>query len=248
MVSLPPSDVMFRQIHLPFRDESKIKKTLPFELEPLLPLPIEEVVVDYVHLPDDGLLAAAVGKERIRKVISAVEEHLGEVSVIDIATAALALPLLEQKALTGAGILLDIGASSTFAVFYEKNAMVQIRSFAFGGNTITDALAQDLSCDQEEAEFVKINAAYGTKTGGALAACREFCVSLTNTVEFMRLNETLHSAPAQILVTGGGSLFKPLCDELEKTFGAPVTALDSGLVRTAGNRRKAARFAISRPS
>ena len=226
VVSLPPSEVMFRQIRLPFRDENKIKKTLPFELEPLLPLPIEEVIIDYVHLPNDELLTAAVGRERIRKVISAIEEHLGEVSAIDIATAALALPLLEQKAITGAGILLDIGASSTFAVFYENNAIVQIRSFAFGGNTITGALAGDLSCDQEEAEFAKIIAAYDTKTGGALAACREFCTSLTNTVEFMRINETLHNSPAQILVTGGGSLFKPLCDELEKTFGAPAASLD----------------------
>ncbi len=226
VVSLPPSEVMFRQIRLPFRDESKIKKTLPFELEPLLPVPIEEVMIDYVHLPNEGLLTAAVGRERIREVIAAVEEHLGEVSAIDIATAALALPLLEQKTTTDAGILLDIGASSTFAVFYENNAIVQIRSFAFGGNTITGALAGDLSCDQEEAEFTKIIAAYDTKTDGALAACREFCTSLTNTVEFMRINETLHSTPAQILVTGGGSLFKPLCDELEKAFGAPVAALD----------------------
>ncbi|MDD4355738.1 MAG: hypothetical protein PHN98_00690, partial [Smithellaceae bacterium] len=40
VVSLPPSDVMFRQVQLPFHDEGKIKKTLPFELEPLLPLPV----------------------------------------------------------------------------------------------------------------------------------------------------------------------------------------------------------------
>ena len=228
VVSLPPSDVMFRQIRLPFRDESKIKKTLPFELEPLLPLPIEEVVADYVHLPDGGLLTVAVGKERIRKVLSAVEAHLGEVTIIDIATAALALPLLEQEALSGAGILLDIGASSTFAVFYEKNALVQIRSFTFGGNTITSALAEDLACDPAEAESVKISAAYGTKTGGALAICRVFCVSLANTIELMRLNETLHSPPVEILVTGGGSLFKPLVDDLEKTFGVSVKALDFG--------------------
>ena len=228
VVSLPPSDFMFRQIHLPFRDESKIKKTLPFELEPLLPLPIEEVVADYVHLPDDGLLTAVVGKERIRKVLSAVETHLGPVTAIDISTAVLALPLLEQKVLTGAGLLLDIGASSTFAVFYEKNALVQIRSFAFGGNTITSALAEDLACDPQEAESTKISASYGEKTGGALAACREFCVSLANTVELMRFNETLHSVPTLIMVTGGGSLFKPLMDELGKTFGAPVNAIDFG--------------------
>lgn len=227
VVSLPPSDVMYRQVHLPFRDEGRIKKTLPFELEPLLPLPIEEVVVDYVHLPDNGLLVAAIGKERIRQIIAAVETQLGRVSVIDIATAALALPLLEQKNFTGTGILLDIGASSTFAVFYEKNAIVQIRSFVFGGNTVTSALAQDLSCETGEAERIKVNANFGAKSwekhsSQAKAFCRQFCISLKSTVEFMLLNKTLHSAPARITVTGGGSQFQPLRDELGKTFTAEL--------------------------
>lgn len=227
IVSLPPSDVMFRQVRLPFHDEGKIKKTLPFELEPLLPLPIENVVADYVHLPDEGLMVAAVEKERIRKILAAVEGQFGEVSAIDISSATLVLPFLEQKALTGVGIVLDIGASSTFAAFYEKNALIQIRSFAFGGHTVTVALAQDLSCSKAEAESAKINTGYGTKIGKATAVCRQFCVSLKSTVEFMLLNATLHSSPAQIMVTGGGSLFEPLGDELEKHFRAPVTVLDS---------------------
>lgn len=222
IVSVPPSDVMFRQIQLPFRDESKIRKTLSFELEPLLPLPIEDVVVDYVHLPDGGLLAAAMGKEKIKAMIEAVEANLCPVSVIDISTAALALPLLEQRDLTGTGILLDIGASSTFAVLYERNAIVQIRSFVFGGNTVTSALAQDLACETGDAEQVKIRALYGAKTGLAKALCRQFCVSLKSTVEFLLLNESLHSAPARITLTGGGSLFQPLREELGRTFVAQI--------------------------
>lgn len=226
-VSLPPSDVMFRQIHLPFRDENKIRKTLCFELEPLLALPIEEVAADFVHLPgDDGLLAAAIGKERIREVIAAVEAHLGYVSAIDIAAASIVLPLLEQKPATGTGIVLDIGASSTVASFYEKNALVQIRSFAFGGETITRALAADLSCDPREAEQIKINETYGASIDGALAACSSFCSELANTVEFLRLNDALQSAPGQIMTTGGGSMFSPLTCELAKRLGIPVEAFD----------------------
>jgi len=227
VVSLPPSDVMFRQVHLPFHDDGKIKKTLPFELEPLLPLPVEKVVVDYLPLPDEGLLVAAVEKEKIRKILSAVEGRFGDVAVIDISSSTLVLPFLEQKALTGVGIVLDIGASSTFAAFYEKNTLIQIRSFAFGGNTVTAALAQDLSCSTAEAESAKIDASYGTNITKATAVCRQFCVSLKSTIEFMLLNETLHSSPAQIMVTGSGALFEPLTEELEKNFRAPVTVLDT---------------------
>lgn len=225
-VSLPPSDVMFRQIHLPFRDENKIRKTLCFELEPLLALPIEEVAADFVHLPGDGLLTAVVGKERIREVIAAVEAHLGYVSAIDIAAASLVLPLLEQKTAAGSGIVLDIGASSTVASFYEKNALVQIRSFAFGGETITQALAADLACDPREAEQIKINGTYGAGIGSALTACRDFCSELANTVEFLRLSDALQGAPGRITTTGGGSLFQPLTAELGKRLGIPVEDFD----------------------
>ena len=225
-VSLPPSDAMFRQIHLPFRDENKIRKTLCFELEPLLPLPIEEVVADYTHLPEDRLMAAAISKEKIREVITAVETHLGNVSAIDIGAASLVGPLLEQKALTGGGILLDIGASSTHASFYEKNALVQIRSFAFGGDTITRALAADLSCEPSEAEQIKINATYGAMSERTRVACADFCAELANTVEFLRLNDALHSVLERITITGGGSLFQPLLDELERRLGISVEAFD----------------------
>ncbi|MDD4356436.1 MAG: pilus assembly protein PilM, partial [Smithellaceae bacterium] len=203
------------------------KKTLPFELEPLLPLPVEKVVVDYLPLPGEGLLVAAVEKEKIRKILSAVEGRFGEVTVIDVSSSTLVLPFLERKALTGVGIVLDIGASSTFAAFYEKNTLIQIRSFAFGGNTVTAALAQDLSCSIAEAESAKIDAGYGTNITEATAVCRQFCVSLKTTIEFMLLNETLHSSPTQIMVTGSGALFEPLTEELEKNFRAPVTVLDT---------------------
>jgi general secretion pathway protein L len=226
VVTLPPADVMFRQVQLPFHDDGKIKKTLSFELEPLLPVPIEEVVIDYLRLPDAKLLAAVCGKERIRKVITAVEAHLGKVIVIDIGASALVSPFLAQKALTGSGLALDIGASSTSAAFYEDHALLQIRSFNFGGDTITSALSGDLSCDAIKAEQIKIAGADTAKTDGAMAACREFCVALANTVEFLRLNDILKSAPVQIMLTGGGSLFKPLGDELAQKFGAAVTVAD----------------------
>ncbi len=226
VVSLPPSDVMFRQITLPFRDENKIRKTLPFELESVLPLPIEEVVVDYVPMPVEGLLAAACNKEKIRKMIAAVEANLAPVAAIDIASAALTLPILEQKAGQAAGLVLDVGELSSVAVFYEKNAIVQIRSFDFGGDAITQALAQDLSCEPQEAEQIKIRASYGSHIDHTREACRKFCVALANTVEFLKLHETLHASVAQITISGGGAMFLPLRESLEKAFSAPVDRLD----------------------
>ncbi|RPH50426.1 MAG: hypothetical protein EHM85_10410 [Desulfobacteraceae bacterium] len=224
VISLPPADVMFRQVVLPFRDDGRIKKTLAFELEPLLP--VDEIVFDYMKLPGKGLLAAAVAKEKIRPLIARVEETLGQVIAVDVSGSVLALPVLDKKAANIAGILLDVGESASAAVFYDSDAIIQMRSFAFGGKTITESLALDLVCDKEEAESMKIRGSYAGTIGRATETCRRFCEALKNTVEFLRLSETLRHEPVQITVTGGGSLFPPLQKELESTFGLPLKVLD----------------------
>lgn len=226
-VMLPASEAMFRLVRLPFRDEARIKKTLSFELETLLPLPPEEVAADYLLLPGGGLLTAAFARKRLRKILADVETHLGPVCVVDIAPAALALPALEQRVFPGAGIVLDIGRMESAAVFCEKNAPLAIRSFAVGGEAITGALAEDWSCSREEAEKIKIDASFGDRAAGALDVCRDFCRSLAGTVELLRLNGTLSGAPDRILLTGGGSQFGPLRQELARTFGAAVETLDA---------------------
>jgi Tfp pilus assembly PilM family ATPase len=226
-ICLQPADVMFRQVSLPFHDDNKIRKTLAFELEPLIPLAIDEVVADYLTIPRDGLLVAALTKKIIRDWIETVEDALGNVSIIDISSTTLASQILAGKTSAACGVILDIGAGSTAAAFYENGAIVQIRSLAFGGEQITTALAQDLSVEKDVAEQLKIKADYASAScAGVDAMCRRFCSELKNTIEYMKLNGYLQNDPALITITGGCSLFVPLQKELEKSFSLPLEALD----------------------
>lgn len=225
-VSLPLADIIFRQVNLPFRDDNKIKKTLAFELEPLLPFPVEEVVTDYLMIPRDGLLVAALMKKSVREWIEKVEGSLGKVSVIDASPAALAAQMINNKKSSICGIILDIGRYSTTATFFEDDAIVHIRSFAFGGEHITQALAAEFSLDNDKAEQLKVSNDYSGQSVKVGEACRHFCSELKNTIEYMKLNGILRSEPAHITVTGGGSLFIPLQKYLENYFSSPVEVLD----------------------
>jgi Tfp pilus assembly PilM family ATPase/Tfp pilus assembly protein PilN len=225
-ISLPLVDIMFRQVSLPFRDDNKIRKTLPFELEPLIPFAVSEIVIDYLKVHTSGLLVAAATKKVIQNWISLVESNLGEVSVIDISAAALTSAILEKKDAGASGVLLDIGAGSTAAVFYENGTIVQLRSLAMGGNQITVALAADMSLETREAELTKINAAYSAVGAKVSDLCHKFCLELKNTIEFMKLNDILQSNLTQITITGGGCLFPPLKKEVENYFALPVETLD----------------------
>jgi general secretion pathway protein L len=223
---LPLADIMFRQVSLPFTDDNKIRKTLPFELEPLIPFDVSEIVTDYLKVSLNGLLVAAATKKAIQNWITLVESNLGDLSAIDIAAAGLTSAMLQYKDAKACGVLLDIGASSTTAVFYENDAIVQLRSLAVGGNSITAALAADMSVENSQAELAKINADYSVAGAKVIALCSKFCLELKNTIEFMKLSDIMQNNITSITLTGGGSLFAPLKKELENYFSLPVEILD----------------------
>ncbi|MCE5210783.1 MAG: hypothetical protein LLG40_04440, partial [Deltaproteobacteria bacterium] len=56
--------------------------------------------------------------------------------------------------------------------------------------------------------------------------CSRFCAELKNTIEYMNLNGILQNQPAQITVTGGGSLYGPLIRKMENYFSCPVETAD----------------------
>lgn len=225
-VTLPLDDILLRQIVLPFRDENKIRKTLAFELEPLIPVPIEEVAVDYLSLPRGGLLVGALTKKSIREWIEKIEAVAGDVSMIDVSPTALAAQMIHGRKFAARGILLDVGRTFTTLTFYEDEAVIQVRSFAFGGEDITQALARELCLERDQAEEWKVAGNDPQSCPGAIDACRFFCQELKNTIEYMRLNGILQNDPSQIILTGGGSLFTPLRKEIENYFSTPVERLD----------------------
>jgi len=67
-VSFPADQVSYRNIQVPFREPRKIQQVLPFELEPILPFSVDNLVVDFntLTLPEQsentGILAATVEK------------------------------------------------------------------------------------------------------------------------------------------------------------------------------------------
>jgi len=217
---------MFRQISLPFTEDSKIRKTLSFELEPLIPFAVTDIVTDYRKVHSGSLLVAAVNKKSIQDWIALVESNLGELVVIDISAAALTSEILQKKETKGDGVLLDIGESTTTAVFYENGAIVQLRSLAVGGNLMTAALAADMAVEGSFAELAKTNSDYSGAGAKVAVLCSRFCLELKNTIEFMRLNDMLRNNLTLITLNGGGSLFSPLKKELEVYFALPVETLD----------------------
>jgi type II secretory pathway component PulL len=217
---------MFRQVTLPFHDEGKIRKTLSFELEPLIPFSVEEIVADYLPVEGSGILVAATTKKSISQWIEIIEGNLGEVHLLATASVGLTSLLIEKQNAISSEVLADIGSTSTTLISYENGAIVDVRSLAFGGVHVTEALADDFSIEKDEAERIKISADFGEAGAKTKVTCGQFCQELKNTIEFLMLNETLKRYPAKITLTGGGSMFVPLQQDIATYLSLPLELLD----------------------
>ncbi len=212
VTSLPAELFSFRNLQMPFREKRKIRQTLNFELEPLLPFPIDEVATDFTVIEQNGgsdILAAAVSREALTGRLGELEPF--EVSLVDIDAVSIATSLVSgfsrRPAESGQTrfILLDIGSSGTTAVFLRRGRIFQIRTFPFGADTVTG-------------------------TDEAAARCEKFCEELDHTLQFMKLRRS-EEKPWKIFVTGGGAECGPVLAALERRFSIPVETVDLRMVR-----------------
>jgi len=133
ITALPAAIFSFRNVRLPFREKKKIAQTLGFELEPLIPYPLEDVAVDFTITSRNGgseILAAAVLKSAVSERLEVFGE--ADVSVIDIEPVPVALAVRTRIGPGENGIVLDIGSGETGAVFMLGSQIVQIRAFPCG--------------------------------------------------------------------------------------------------------------------
>lgn len=67
VVSLPSNETIFRILTVPFKEEGKIRQILPFELEPIVPIPADELVIGFQkEVVDEQAEVLATAMERGR--------------------------------------------------------------------------------------------------------------------------------------------------------------------------------------
>jgi type II secretory pathway component PulL len=71
VVSISADHFSYRNLQIPFKDNKKIQMVLPFELEPTVPYPVEDLVIDFIELESDhqsdhtDIIAVSVPKSEL---------------------------------------------------------------------------------------------------------------------------------------------------------------------------------------
>jgi general secretion pathway protein L len=235
LTALPTGALSFREIRLPFREDRKIRKTIAFALEPVVQAPLDTVFIDYTptgRKAQTEIFAALAPRAIVGERSALLAGYVRETAVIDIDAIPLASRLMEDPGFSESALLIDIGAQDTTIVFTGKGRILHLRHFAFGGETVTEAMAKSLKIGAAEAERMKQNGDLSREAASAIKKCNTHLLAeIENTQAYLLWRGRLAHASSRIILTGGGSRTPGLAEEIEELFAVSVERTDLAAMR-----------------
>jgi len=217
--SIPGEHISYRNLRMPFRDTKKIRQTVVFELETMVPLPIENLVVDFAIIDQSDqseILAASVSREYVSEYLTRLQNHGIDPDLLDIRGVPIALWLLRQEEIPDHGLLLDMGLKRNTMVLYLKRRIGLIRTLPFDGGPITRAMSNALTDNHA-----------GTQTPEHVEPCiSSFCTNVKNTLRAFEYQNDREVRPEKVFITGSGSLYPDTESLLERFLDIPVERIN----------------------
>ncbi|HYB22078.1 MAG TPA: pilus assembly protein PilM [Thermodesulfobacteriota bacterium] len=140
ILSFPSHRTMVHRARLPFPDRKRNERVVKFEVEPLLPFPIDQVVVDFYNpgknQNEKESLVFALQKENLGEQISLMKEVGLDPERLVPESLAL-FWLAERLEITSgqSGSLLDLGREKTTMIVWQKDTLALVRSIPVAGDS-----------------------------------------------------------------------------------------------------------------
>ena len=238
--------VVARTTELPAMPHDELRSSLPFQVQELIPIPMEEAILDYQTLEsitaEDGterlrVLVVATHRDVVRSLLAAVEAAELQATRVDLIPFALIRALhreefaeLEEGADGAtAEAIVDLGGGVTNVVVHEHGIPQFIRTLATGGVELTEAIATDLEVEFTEAEALKRRV---DDESDAVQARQVLRAALAPLLEEVRTSLDFWQAQQpdaelrRILITGGATRVEDLAHRLELSIGSTVEQAD----------------------
>ena len=197
LASIPGAQVSYRNLQMPFKDPKKVRQTLFFELETMVPFPIDDLVVDFAIVDgaaESDVMAVCARKSYISEYLAQVRSVGIDPEVLDINSVPIVSWLLRQEGTPEEGAFLEIGERSVTFVLYLKRRIALIRTFAAGA--------------VDESSF------------------RRVCTAIQNTIHAHGWNGQGPSSPEKVFYTGIGALYPETGNLLNRFLAIPAEGMD----------------------
>src|SRR5919199_2587570 len=232
--------VIVRQLELPWLARAELRASLAFQVQDLLPIPVDQAVLDFFPLEEltdasgnrtfKGLLVAAAEETVLASVRCA--EHAGlRVDAVDLTPFAVLRALGRQTAAAvDTEALIDIGARVTNIVVHSGGLPRFVRILLVGGQDVTDAVSEQLGVPMPQAEVLKqqvgrpgFDAELADVARAVSGTAQDFVTEIRGSLDYYQASNP--TAPVErLVVTGGGSRLAGILDRLAAATPLPLTA------------------------
>ncbi|HEX2032042.1 MAG TPA: type IV pilus assembly protein PilM [Actinomycetota bacterium] len=227
--------VVVREVTVPALPPKELRQSLGYQVQDLIPIPVEDAVLDYDVLDEfeqDGarsmrLLVVAAQREMVGRFVEAASSARVQPIGVDLVPFALIRAVGQDEGLgldeedRGGEAIIDVGADVTNICVHERGVARFVRILPTGGRDVTVAMADALGIDQEQAEALKRG--QPVETAPPSEVVRTFLEGraatlvdeIRSSLDFYR-TQTPDAEVNRILVTGGGSKLQGFLERLRE--------------------------------
>jgi type IV pilus assembly protein PilM len=169
IASLPEEKSFLQVIQLPKMTREELKKAIKFEAENYIPLPIEEVYLDfqivqplYNHIDHLDVLIAALPKKIIDPYLSSIKKSGLIPTVLEIESQAISRALIKNEVSPSPVLIIDLGATRTSFIIFSGYSLRFTSSILVSSQIFTESISKSMNIDLLEAE--KLKQKYGLET------------------------------------------------------------------------------------
>ena len=170
IASLPEEKSFLQVIQMPKMAEEELKSAIQFEAENYIPLPIEEVYLDFQvvkpisnHPSHLDVLIVAVPKKIVNSYVSCFKKAGLIPYALEIESQAMARAIIKNEMSPSPVLLIDFGKSNISFIIFSGYSLRFTCSIPISSQQLTRVISEALKVDLEKAEKLKIK--YGLKKG-----------------------------------------------------------------------------------
>lgn len=158
--SLPDFSTFFTTIEMPPMSEKEIEGAIGFEARKYIPLPLNEVVLDWQLMNNSSkkeaskILVMAVSKTVVSQYKEIAEKSNLELVSLEAEALSLKRSLMDRNSQENA-CLVEMGYQSTNVSIVKNGYMITSSTFDIAGKDITNAISEGFKVTTEEAEKAK---------------------------------------------------------------------------------------------
>ena len=243
VVSLPEEKAFLQVIQMPRLSEEDLKSAVIFEAENQIPLPIEEIYLDYQivsplynHLDHLDILIAAFPKKIIDSYIACLKKANIKPIILEVESLAISRALIKDETAVQSVLLIDFGANRSVFIIFAGHSVRFTFSIPVSSQNFTEAISRAMKIDLIKAEKLKIKYGLGgksTKIGqevfdSLIPALTDLTEQIKKYLDYYQTHVSHEHLPPngkgieKILICGGGAKLKGLTDFLSSQLKTPV--------------------------